>query len=307
MFIFCDDIGIKHEGDLFKLEKLKKKYPKLKVNCAVIAKDLNKRLKDFISQDWVEVVVHGFEHDYPPECERDDKEERITKAYKILKPYLPKHYGFRAPGFQLTATTYPILKKLGFHYIAHQTNIQVLKGDIDQQRIYNTHIYDELKDIPNVSYELVGECFREQLDGIKLDIGCGEWKHEGCVGMDLREGKGVDIVHDLEEFPYPLEDESCSEVWASHILEHINPHKGVFIDVMNEVWRIMKKGGEFKIQVPYAGTKEYFQDPTHCNPCNEITFQYFDPGYQLYQIYKPSPWKIRHCHMDRFLEVILKK
>ncbi len=100
--------------------------------------------------------------------------------------------------------------------------------------------------------------------GIKLDLGCGENKQEGFVGIDIRKLKGVDIVHDLEKFPYPLPDECASLAIASHLVEHINPHKGVFIDFMNEVWRLLKPNGEFIIGTPYAGSPGYYQDPTHC-------------------------------------------
>lgn len=70
--------------------------------------------------------------------------------------------------------------------------------------------------------------------GIKLDIGCGENKQDGFVGIDMRASSGVDIVHDLEEFPWPLPDDCVVLAIASHVVEHINPHKGVFIQFMDE-------------------------------------------------------------------------
>jgi SAM-dependent methyltransferase len=150
--------------------------------------------------------------------------------------------------------------------------------------------------------------------GIKIDLGCGENKNEGFVGMDYRKLKGVDIVHDIEDFPYPLPDECASLAVASHVVEHINPHKGVFIDFMNEVWRILKPGGEFMIATPYAGSPGFYQDPTHINPCNEKTWEYFDPlakmtGGQLYKIYRPMPWKIKinTWHENGNLEAVLIK
>jgi len=39
---------------------------------------------------------------------------------------------------------------------------------------------------------------------MKLDIGCGWSKRAGFVGMDKRNLPGVDIIHDLEIFPYPI-------------------------------------------------------------------------------------------------------
>ena len=129
-----------------------------------------------------------------------------------------------------------------------------------------------------------------ELATLNLDIGCGENKQENFIGMDKRKVKGVDIVHDLEVFPYPLDDSCCNVVMASHILEHIKPHFA--IPLFDEIWRILKPDGQFISAVPYAGSNLYWQDPTHCNGFIPATFQYFDPEYPLYQIYKPKPWKI---------------
>jgi SAM-dependent methyltransferase len=156
----------------------------------------------------------------------------------------------------------------------------------------------------------------ESKSGIRLDIGCGENKNPGFVGIDMLPLKGVDIVWDLEEFPWPLPDESVLTATASHVLEHINPHKGVFINFMNEVWRVLKKDGQFAFVVPHASSHGYQQDPTHVNMINETTMHYFDPdpegnniGAQLYNFYKPKPWKIEKQYFSPQgnLEVLLTK
>ncbi len=152
--------------------------------------------------------------------------------------------------------------------------------------------------------------------GIQLDIGCGSNKQPGYVGIDLLKLPGVDIVHDIEEIPWPLPDESVIRAIASHVLEHINPHKGVFINVMNEIWRVVKPRGQFAFVVPHGESPGFIQDPTHCNPMNETTMHYFDPdpehsniGPALYNFYHPKPWKIITQYFDRAgnLEILLEK
>lgn len=147
--------------------------------------------------------------------------------------------------------------------------------------------------------------------GVRLDIGCGASKQPGFVGIDYQQYGDVDIVHNIEETPWPLPDESVLMAVASHVLEHINPHGGVFINVMDEIWRVLKPGAQFTFVVPYAGSHGYFQDPTHCNPINETTMCYFDPlsPTGLYQFYHPKPWKIEFQAMNRggTLEVVLSK
>ena len=153
------------------------------------------------------------------------------------------------------------------------------------------------------------ECAIKKNMSIKLDIGCGANKQKGFVGMDTRMVDGVDILHDLEKFPYPLKAECCSTIMGSHIIEHIKPWFS--IPLMNELWRIMKPGGQLMLSTPYPGSQGYWQDPTHCNGWNEATFQYFDPRFPLYNIYKPKPWKMENgfpCwQANGNLEILLEK
>ena len=130
----------------------------------------------------------------------------------------------------------------------------------------------------------------DKAKGILLDIGSGETKRPNFVRLDKRKLPGIDIVHDLEVFPYPLPDECCLTIVGSHIIEHIKPW--LSIQMFNELWRIMKPNGELALSTPYAGSRGYYQDPTHCNPWNEASFQYFDPRYPLYNVYRPFPWAI---------------
>ena len=154
--------------------------------------------------------------------------------------------------------------------------------------------------------------------GISLDIGCGENKQPGWVGMDIRQLEGVDIVHDLNSHPWPLPDECVSRSLASHVVEHIPPvmmfdgrTHFLFMEFMDEVWRVMKVGGQFAVIVPHANSVGYSQDPTHCNPCNEVTWAYFSPGHPagLYYIYKPKPWRIAHLSWSPVsnIEILLEK
>ena len=82
---------------------------------------------------------------------------------------------------------------------------------------------------------------------LKLDIGCGISKREGFIGVDIIPLNGVDIVHDLNHFPYPFESDTASEVWMNNILEHLERP----INVMEEIFRISKNYALIIVAVPY--------------------------------------------------------
>ena len=148
-----------------------------------------------------------------------------------------------------------------------------------------------------------------------VDIGCGNNKQgPDWFGIDYRPLPTVDLVQDLEKFPWGVPSETFNTAVANHVVEHINPSHGIFISFMNEVWRILKTGGEFLISAPYATSLGMFRDPTHLNFITEETFTYFDPDdlwYKggLYRIYAPLPWqiKINTWHSQGNLEVVLVK
>ena len=147
--------------------------------------------------------------------------------------------------------------------------------------------------------------------GIRLDIGCGGNKQESFVGLDIRDIEGVDIVHDFTVYPWPLPDESVLVAVASHVVEHIPPANFGFINFMDEVWRVLKDGGEFAIATPHGSSQGFLQDPTHCNPCNEATWAYFAPSHDsgLYNIYQPKPWRIKYLTWNPAanIEVVMVK
>jgi len=149
----------------------------------------------------------------------------------------------------------------------------------------------------------------------QVDIGCGANKQgKNWFGIDYRKLPGVDLVQDLEKFPWPVPSNSFDVAIASHVVEHINPSHGIFISFLNEVWRILKPDADFLIGAPYATSIGMFRDPTHCNFVNEETWSYFAPEDQihrggLYHIYAPLPWyiKINTWHTTGNMEVVLTK
>ena len=94
-----------------------------------------------------------------------------------------------------------------------------------------------------------------------LDLGCGENKVPNSIGLDNAQLPGVDVEHDLLDFPYPFDNESIDKIYLRHVIEHFAFENINFI--MNECNRILKNDGLLVITVPHVFSISAFIDPTH--------------------------------------------
>ena len=94
-----------------------------------------------------------------------------------------------------------------------------------------------------------------------LDLGCGDNKVEGAVGLDNIALPEVDIVHDLLSFPYPLKDEAFDIIYLRHVIEHFDINEINL--VLNECHRILSNHGKLNISVPHAFSIAAYTDITH--------------------------------------------
>lgn len=111
---------------------------------------------------------------------------------------------------------------------------------------------------------------------IRLDLACGQNKREGFTGVDAVEMECVDIVCDLESFPWQWEDNSVDELHCSHYIEHTSD----LTAFMDECWRILKPGGQMTVVAPYYTSVRCWQDPTHKRAISENTFLYYNKGWR---------------------------
>jgi predicted SAM-dependent methyltransferase len=88
-------------------------------------------------------------------------------------------------------------------------------------------------------------------DGIKLHIG-GQEKREGWSILDPLPGPIVDYVGNCNDLSF-LADESCSEVYASHVLEHLG-YNGEIQKTLKGIHRVLKPGGLLRVSVPVLNT-----------------------------------------------------
>jgi predicted SAM-dependent methyltransferase len=87
----------------------------------------------------------------------------------------------------------------------------------------------------------------ETVDGIKLHIG-GQEKRAGWAILDALPGPIVDYVGNCNDLSF-LADASCSEIYASHVLEHLG-YNGEIQKTLKGIHRVLKPGGRLRASVP---------------------------------------------------------
>jgi SAM-dependent methyltransferase len=122
-----------------------------------------------------------------------------------------------------------------------------------------------------------------------LDLGCGpaprnSFNAQVIVGVDLKASDNV-LALDLVTDRLPFADHSFDFVTAFDVLQTIpriiyNPERRMpFIELMNEIFRVLKPGGLFLSVTPIYPNEGAFRDPGHVNFITPETFSlYFDRG-----------------------------
>lgn len=151
---------------------------------------------------------------------------------------------------------------------------------------------------------------------IILDNGCGrgEFLHAfSRLGMKVY---GTDIsdycsnakVIDLNEENLPFPDEYFNVVFSKSVIEHIDNIQ----HYMNEVYRVLKKGGLLILMVPDWETqyKIFYQDPTHIHPYTVKSIERLLKMFEFEEIeaekFAQLPYTWNHAYM-RMLSKIVRK
>ena len=135
---------------------------------------------------------------------------------------------------------------------------------------------------------------------MKLNLGCGKIHKENFINADIVEP--ADIIFDVTK-GIPYRDENFERVEADNLMEHLDADQFKF--VMNEIHRVLIKGGKLWIRVPdaenwFAGA---FGDPTHKRYFCIRTFNYLNREHQTFKNYGGSygfkGWQIKEVSTDK--------
>jgi SAM-dependent methyltransferase len=126
-----------------------------------------------------------------------------------------------------------------------------------------------------------------------LDIGCGNNKMNGAIGIDRVSLPDVDVVHDLNSFPYPFEQNMFDEIYATHIIEHLDS----ITRTMEELHRIAKPNAKVTIITPHYSDFQSWNDPTHKWHLTTYSFRYFEPEYES-SYYSTARFRVESIQID---------
>lgn len=110
-----------------------------------------------------------------------------------------------------------------------------------------------------------------------LHIGAGRKKIRGAVTLDINPRTNPGVLWDLNERPYPFEDDTFDTVMCEHVLEHL----GDVIGVMEDLHRVCKPGARVWIYVPHFSSLNFNTDPTHTHAFSSRSFDYLCLGTDL--------------------------
>ena len=119
-----------------------------------------------------------------------------------------------------------------------------------------------------------------------LDLGCGQNKYPGAIGVDSNPRSAADVLCDLDHPPYPFADNSFDEVRAVHVVEHTEN----VIQFMEEVHRLLRPGGRLYLVTPHHSDTSSFTDPTHRWHLTSQSFTYFT-GREDYGFYSTARFR----------------
>jgi hypothetical protein len=108
-------------------------------------------------------------------------------------------------------------------------------------------------------------------NGLRVNLGCGVRRIEGWINVDHEPQTGPDMLFDIGQGPWPLEDNSVIEANASHVLEHLSTES--FRRFFQELYRVSRDGAVLHIRVPSPTHDWFWTDPEHIRPVLPDTIQ----------------------------------
>jgi len=127
--------------------------------------------------------------------------------------------------------------------------------------------------------------------------------------LDIEPSHGTDVVWDLNELPWPFEDNSFSELHAYEVLEHLGAQGDAksFFAHFGEIYRILEPNGYLCGSCPRYDSLWAWSDPSHRRVISEGSFTFLDQTQYALQVGKTSMTDFRSIWKGDFETESLEK
>lgn len=128
----------------------------------------------------------------------------------------------------------------------------------------------------DVYRELLLGCGPDRRKRLKPEFAKEQWTN--LVTLDINEAFNPDVVHDLNELPWPFQDDEFDEIHAYEVLEHFGQQGDFrsFFAHFEEMWRILKPGGHLMASTPSWDGVWAWSDPGHTRIISEGTIHFLN-------------------------------
>ena len=125
-----------------------------------------------------------------------------------------------------------------------------------------------------------------------LNIGAGTAGHlPGAIRLDASRAVDPHVVADLDA-GLPFRDGSFERVGAYDVVEHVRD----LVAVVEEVHRVLRRGGTFEVTTPHFSSANAYADPTHRRALGLHAFDCFEAGHE-HDFYSGARFRKRRARL----------
>jgi len=109
----------------------------------------------------------------------------------------------------------------------------------------------------------------------------------------------IEVVWDLNDLPWPWEDDTFDKVCALSVLEHL---RHTLLTSMDEIWRITRPAGLAVIKLPHWKANISWEDLTHLHVVGLGVMDQLDPTTERgrdYRFYTRRKWRIQKRQINK--------
>jgi ubiquinone/menaquinone biosynthesis C-methylase UbiE len=105
---------------------------------------------------------------------------------------------------------------------------------------------------------------------VRVNLGCGNKKEAGFIGVDRVATSAVDVITDISEY-LPFRRNTVLEVLLDNVIEHVHD----IPTLMKEIHRVCRNDATVKIVTPHFASQPSWRDPTHVHHLSYFSMDHF--------------------------------